>query len=279
MSYFSVFLYFIPLTEKFAGEFDFFLLQVILLNRTGYTGGGVLYITREKGYNRRMEEKFMQPTESRGIKAVFWDIDGTLIDSEELHYQVIVDWCREQGYTLRKEDNDALLGKSNVEKYQILSTIFAFDSDLLAFKKAIARRYCDSVSQDLQRQGPVAVFHEIAKAGVPQACVSNGDMVVVRANLDILGLSDLVSFCLSGDDVQNGKPDPEPYLLAAAKQGVAPSNCLVVEDSLVGVASGIAAGMIVVAWPEEGTRVESYRNADYFVTDRKEFPRHLLPLA
>lgn len=225
-----------------------------------------------------MEEKIMQQKESREIKAVFWDIDGTLIDSEELHYQVIVDWCKEKGYSLKKEDNDALLGKSNVEKYQILSTIFAFDADLGSFKNAIARRYCDTVTKELQRHEPVAIFREIAKAGIPQACVSNGDMVVVRANLEVLGLSDLVTFGISGDDVQNGKPDPEPYLLAAKKLAVAPVDCLVVEDSLVGVAAGGAAGMTVVAWPEEGARKENYKSVDYFVTTGSEFPRHLLPL-
>ncbi|MFT5697393.1 MAG: beta-phosphoglucomutase-like phosphatase (HAD superfamily) [Desulforhopalus sp.] len=212
------------------------------------------------------------------IKAVFWDIDGTLIDSEELHYQVIADWCADHGFPLKKDDNDALLGKSMVEKWEILSGKYSLDSDASTFKRECAKRYCTAVSKDLERGELTAIFRAVAKTKIPQACVSNGDMVVVEANLTVMDLSGMVAFNISGDDVKNGKPDPEPYLAAASKLGVLPAQCLVVEDSVVGVAAAVAAGMTVVAWPEENTPHENYREADYFVTCLAEFPRHLLPI-
>ena len=210
------------------------------------------------------------------IKAVFWDIDGTLIDSEELHYQVIADWCGDYGYPLKKEDNDALLGKSMAEKWEILSAKYPLSSDESTFKGECASRYCDAVTRDLERGELTSIFRSVAKTSISQVCVSNGDMVVVNANLKVLELSDLVVFNISGDDVKKGKPDPEPYLAAAARLGVQPADCLVVEDSLVGVAAGVAAGMTVVAWPEEAGLKDSYLNADYFVTCTEEFPAHLL---
>jgi len=220
----------------------------------------------------------MQNQTEVAVKAVFWDIDGTLIDSEELHYQVIADWCADLGFPLKKEDNDSLLGKSMVEKWEILSGKYPIESEEVTFKKECAKRYCDAVKKDLQRDELVAIFRAIAKASIPQACVSNGDMVVVKANLKVLELTEMVAFCISGDDVKNGKPDPEPYLMAAEKLGVKPPNCLVVEDSTIGVAAAVAGGMRVVAWPEENTPQDNFLNADYFVTCTEEFPHHLLPI-
>ena len=220
----------------------------------------------------------MQNKSEKSIKAVFWDIDGTLIDSEELHYQVIADWCADYGYILKSADNDALLGKSMAEKWYILKERYDFQSDEVRFRQECANRYCMAVHKELQREEPTAIFRAISKTPVRQACVSNGDMVVVEANLKVLGLSELVAFSISGDDVKNGKPDPEPYLAAAARLGVEPAECLVVEDSVVGVAAGIAAGMTVVAWPEENTPRENYSSPDYFVTCAAEFPSELLPL-
>lgn len=220
----------------------------------------------------------MQKQTEAKVKAIFWDIDGTLIDSEELHYQVIADWCGDHGSPLKKTDNDALLGKSMVEKWQILSEKYDFGSDEVSFKRECAERYCKAVSKDLERNELTKIFRAVARTSTPQVCVSNGDMVVVKANLQVLGLADMVPFNISGDDVEHGKPNPEPYLMAAARLGVQPADCLVVEDSTVGVAAAVAAGMRVVAWPEENTPRDNYRKADYFVTCPEEFPTHLLPL-
>ncbi len=211
-------------------------------------------------------------TPKTSIKAVFWDIDGTLIDSEELHYQVIADWCKGRGYILNKEDNAVLLGKSMAEKWQHLSSIHDFKADAEMFSRECAQMYCDALTTELQRAEPVDIFYQISRKNIPQACVSNGDHVVVVANLKTLNLSQLVKFTISGEDVSNGKPDPEPYLLAADKLGIEPHQCLVVEDSTVGVTSASAAGMIVVAWPEPGTSREGYESADYFATSAADFP-------
>ena len=210
------------------------------------------------------------------IEAVFWDIDGTLIDSEELHYEVIADWCRLRGYTLNKQDNELLLGKSMAEKWQHLAKVHEFNSNLESFCQECADIYCEALQEGMARSESIAVFNKIAELGIPQACVSNGDMQVVEANLALLGLREMVRFSISGQDVVNGKPDPEPYLVAAEKLGVSPARCLVVEDSIVGVSAAVKAGMTAVAWPEAGTSRTGYEAAQYFLCSRDEFPWKLL---
>ncbi len=209
------------------------------------------------------------------IQAVFWDIDGTLIDSEELHYQVIADWCRDRGYILNKEDNNVLLGKSMVEKWQYLSSVHDFKADAAIFSTECAERYCTALAPTLKRKEPNIVFHKIAALAIAQACVSNGDRAVVRANLKILALENLVRFSISGEDVTHGKPDPEPYILAAAKLNIKPEDSVAIEDSTVGVQSALAAGMTVIAWPEEGSSRAGYEKADYFIASPADFPWQL----
>lgn len=210
------------------------------------------------------------------IEAVFWDIDGTLIDSEDLHYEVIADWCRQQGYSLNKKDNEILLGKSMREKWQHLSAVHGFSADLEQFCRECADMYCRALQPGMERAETVAIFRQLAKCAVPLACVSNGDLQVVEANLAFLGLSDTVQFNISGEDVLEGKPSPEPYLLAAKRFGLDPAKCLAVEDSSVGVQSAVAAGMTVVAWPVAGTpRQDGYQAAQFLLDSEVGFPWEL----
>lgn len=209
------------------------------------------------------------------VEAVFWDIDGTLIDSEGLHYEVIAEWCRRRGYLLSRKDNEVLLGKSMLEKWQYLAGVHSFHADLELFCRECAAMYCGALNEGMGRGEPLAVFRKIDQFGVPQACVSNGDMQVVEANLALLGLRRLVRLCISGEDVKNGKPSPEPYLLAAKRLGVNAEKCLVVEDSIVGVQAALAAGMTVVAWPEAAASRKEYPAVHYFVNSGEEFPWEL----
>jgi HAD superfamily hydrolase (TIGR01509 family) len=211
------------------------------------------------------------------IKAVFWDIDGTLIDTEPLHYAVIRDWCLSRNYTLTEEDNGLLLGKSMAEKWEILRKRVPQGGTEASFRSDCARDYVRRVESDLARTEAVEVVRWLHKLGVPQATVSNGDREVVHGNLKALGLEGIFRFCISAEDIRNGKPDPEPYLVACSRMGVRPEEGLVVEDSTVGAAAGVAAGMTVVAWPEEGS-LGVFEGVYRVLEGAESFPWELLGL-
>jgi beta-phosphoglucomutase-like phosphatase (HAD superfamily) len=213
----------------------------------------------------------------RRIKAVFWDIDGTLIDTEPLHYAVIRDWCLRRNYTLTEEDNGLLLGKSMAEKWEILRNRVPGGDTEESFRRECARDYVRRVGTDLERSDAVAVVRRLYQLGVPQATVSNGDREVVLGNLRALGLEKVFRFCISAEDIRNGKPDPEPYLVACTRMGVTPQEGVVVEDSLVGVAAGVAAGMTVVAWPKTGEK-GAFGGAYRVLEDVSGFPWELFAL-
>ena len=183
-------------------------------------------------------------------KAVFWDIDGTLITTEGLHYEVIRDWCARHGYTLSEKANDELLGKTMPEKWTILKRRLPAGLTEEGFRADCAGAYMEGLRQDMMRPGPVAAVKRLHERGVLQAAVSNGEAPVIEANLRVLGLWELMAFTVCGNDVANGKPAPDPYLEAARRAGFAPRECMAVEDSIVGVTSAASGGFVTVAWPE-----------------------------
>ena len=108
---------------------------------------------------------------------------------------------------------------------------------------AIESYYVERAGATREIEGAKAAMRRLHEAGVPQVCVSNSGRRVVDANLARLEATGLVQFSISLDDVTNGKPDPEPYALAARRLGLPPARILAVEDSASGARSARAAGL------------------------------------
>ena len=204
--------------------------------------------------------------------AVFWDMDGTLIDTEELHYIVIRDWCAEHGLRLTPEDNVRLMGKTMPEKWRILAPLLNRGATEADFRSICEARYIKRLTPDLGMERALRIVRRLALYEVPQACVSNGEKAVLRANVAILGLTNTFAFLVSGEDIRNGKPDPEPYRLSAQLANLPPEECLVVEDSLVGVRSARAAGCIVCGWPHALEALDPDYDVDHLLVTGDEFP-------
>jgi HAD superfamily hydrolase (TIGR01509 family) len=100
------------------------------------------------------------------------------------------------------------------------------------------------------RPGALELLHALRRAGVPRGLVTMSYRPLADAVVDALPAGTF-QVVVTGEEVRRGKPDPEPYLTAAARLGVDPASCVVVEDSPSGVGSGLAAGCAVVAVPHE----------------------------
>jgi HAD superfamily hydrolase (TIGR01509 family) len=188
------------------------------------------------------------------ICAVLWDIDGTLVDSEFVHHEALLDALRLWGFQAPGELQQALIGVSMADTYAILTRLFPGFPDDKEFVVAKYRAYIARSSEIHLRRGAAEGFKSVAKRSLAQALVSNSDRIIVEANLRAVDFFEPGLVTVSRNDVRRGKPQPDPYLRAADLLEVAPRQCLVIEDSPTGAEAGLAAGMAVIAWPQRERR-------------------------
>lgn len=183
-------------------------------------------------------------------KAVFWDMDGTLVDSEPLHDAALEHAIRSLGLTPPEDLHERILGQAAWPVYQMMRAELGVS---IPFEDWIARKYdyyFEHAPKLKPREGAVEIFRALEAAGIKQAIVSNSDRLIVDANLRAVGLSRNGFISVSRNDVRLGKPDPEPFLRAAYLHGVEPQDCAVMEDSQTGASAGVAAGMTTIFWPQ-----------------------------
>ncbi|MFT3847399.1 MAG: HAD family phosphatase [Propionivibrio sp.] len=182
--------------------------------------------------------------------AVLWDLDGTLIDSEPLHFRSMAHALTSLGVTADAELQARTTGLSESEVLDFCRGSLGIAVSAERWSGLRNDYYLARAATLRARHGALPIFLGLGRDGIPQAVVSNSARPIVDANLQALSLGDDAVPSISRDDVWMAKPHPEPYLLAAAQLGLAPEACLVVEDSLAGVCAGVAAGMRVLYWPE-----------------------------
>ena len=196
---------------------------------------------------------------SNFFEAVFFDMDGLMVDSEPEWLQSEIEVTAAFGYSWLEEDQVACLGGplTKVGQYmfdkcgQKQSPEF-FTQTLIDTQVARMRGNTPTMP------GAIELVRELQLHGVKTALVSASPRNIVDAVLDNLG-HDLFPFSISSDDVAVTKPDPECYLKAASMSGSEISNCLVFEDSITGMTAAKASGAYLIAVPHLVSVAESER--------------------
>ncbi|MGA7776297.1 MAG: HAD family phosphatase, partial [Paraburkholderia sp.] len=186
---------------------------------------------------------------TQNIKAVLWDMDGTLADTEALHLATLVGVLAHHGIEAGQELHPVIFGKTAHEVYMLCAERFGIAMDYEQWSVFRARHYLTHAPTIQARSGALGVYRAACDAGKGRAIVSNSSRMLLEANLRALNLQDPALVSVSVNDVRRGKPDPEAYLRAAYLLGVSPAEAVVVEDSPVGAAAALAAGMRALAWP------------------------------
>lgn len=196
------------------------------------------------------------------IQAIIFDLDGVLIDSEWLSFLEWKNLARQYGGSLEDSIFPELVGTTAEETASIVMRTTGVVFDVQENCALIWRRVTEQLKVKIDPlPGAGDLVCRLAQRGYPLAIASNSLSDYIENALQGLGLSAYFPVWVSRDQVAEGKPAPDVYLLAARRLGIAPQHCLAIEDSRVGVQSAASAGMRVVAVPGERDHLDGFEGA------------------
>ncbi|SDT36940.1 HAD family hydrolase [Microlunatus soli] len=185
------------------------------------------------------------------IGAVLFDMDGTLFDSERLWDVSLEELATGLGGTLSPAARLAVVGSNLIDTVRMVHADVGVDGDHLQSARWLLQRTRELFAEGVPwRPGAEQLLDAVRSAGVPTALVTGSYRSLVEVVLGQLA-PDTFDVVVCGDEVTKPKPDPEPYLAAAATLDLDPRRCVALEDSANGIASATAAGCLVVAVPED----------------------------
>ena len=204
------------------------------------------------------------------IKAVIFDMDGVLLDSEPIHQKVNMDFFTEIGTPVSQEVYDRyFVGLPLAQMFEYLKKERGLDGDV----SDMVKRSNDKLSAEFRSSSivPVAGVEELLKAfqerGLPMAVGSSSSPQLIGTVIEKLGLEGYFQYLVSGYEVEKGKPHPDLFLHISTLLGAEAGECLVIEDSSLGVEAGVSAGMSVVGVRNPSSGDQDLNKADMVIRD------------
>jgi HAD superfamily hydrolase (TIGR01509 family) len=186
------------------------------------------------------------------IDAVVFDMDGLLIDTEALAQRTWGLAAADCGFDLDEALFKELIGRTRRESGEILERAFGSGFLLDEFRRRCSHHWeaCLEAGGIPLKPGVVELLDMLDEVSFPRAVATSTGRAGAERSLSLAGIRERFVHIVSGDMVERGKPEPDIYLLAAERIGVAPSRCLALEDSHLGVRAAHAAGMTTVMVPD-----------------------------
>jgi beta-phosphoglucomutase len=181
--------------------------------------------------------------------AVLWDVDGTLVDTAELHFAAWLELCREIDRDFTRADFAATFGHRNAEIFAYLFPGGVDPANVVAWgdrKEVLYREATRRQGVELL-PGVRPLLEALHAAGYQQGLGSSAPRANLALLTELTGVAPLFRTMIAAEDTQRGKPDPQVFLLGAERLGVTPSRCVVMEDAVAGVQAAKAAGMKCIA--------------------------------
>ena len=187
------------------------------------------------------------------LKAVIFDVDGTLLDTERIYMQAWKDAAAELGYVI----TDELLRKTRAINVKDAAKIFEADiGNGFSYDKtrAVRVRIAEEIikrESPILKPGVTELLDWLTERSIRLSVASSTHLKGTKEHLDESKILDRFEVVVGGDMVTKGKPNPDIFLKAAELLGLEPSECIVVEDSPAGIRAAVAAGMKAVLVPDQ----------------------------
>jgi HAD superfamily hydrolase (TIGR01509 family) len=181
--------------------------------------------------------------------AVMFDLDGVLVDSEQLWNEAKEALVREAGGRWREDAPRAMMGMSSPEWSAYLRDELGVDRDLQEINRDVVGRMERLYRSKLPLLPGAQEAVRALQPRWPLGLASSSNREIIDLVLEVSGLADAFAATVSSEQVERGKPAPDVYLEAARRVGVEPSRCVAIEDSSNGLRAAAAAGMAVIAVP------------------------------
>jgi beta-phosphoglucomutase len=180
--------------------------------------------------------------------AAVWDMDGTLVDTAELHFQAWEAVCRELGRDFSRAEFAATFGRRNPDIFAALFGDRLSAAEAAEWSDRKEEQYRAAARRGVELlPGVRALLEDLHRIGFRQAIGSSAPRANLELILRLTGIERFFGAVIGMEETQRGKPDPQVFQVAAERLGVAPARCVVLEDAVAGVQAARAAGMKCVA--------------------------------
>ena len=199
------------------------------------------------------------------IKAIVFDFDGTIIDTETAWYSAFRELYKQHGVDLSLELYSGCIGTSlhTFNPYEYLITEHRLPIDREAFRQEVRLRHAALMEREEMRRGIRSYLDQAKEAGLKIGLATSSEKAWVDRFLPRLGIADYFDCVRTADDVVNVKPDPELYVRTLECLGVAPEEAVAIEDSPNGAKAAAAAGMHCVVVPNAITQYLQFDAPNY----------------
>jgi len=208
------------------------------------------------------------------LKAVIFDMDGVIIDSEPTHMKLENATYKKLGIEVTGDEHYSFVGSTSHYMWEALKNKYKLNQtleELIEYDRSIYFEYLNSDECEITLiAGVKGLIEELYENGIKLAIASSSPLNVIEAIAKKFQIEEYFEVFVTGDDVKRSKPEPDIFLFASEKLGVSPENCVVIEDSHNGVRAAKKAGMKCVGINSDPTGSQDISMADLEINSFKE---------
>lgn len=201
-------------------------------------------------------------------RCIIFDMDGVLINSEPLHFDFESKFFESLGISVSRKQHETFVGTTNKTMWENIKKTHKLPftvSELIEKGQSDFLDYLEHNNSLEPIPGIIDLLNRLQDSGYIPALASSSPQQFINYVLDKCKIEEYFQTKISGDDVKNGKPDPEIFLKTAQMIGLKPEKCLVIEDSEHGVNAAIQAGMKCIGFSNPGSGNQNLSSADLII--------------